>query len=491
MKGSQVFAVFAALSVGVVFGYFVGKGGMGRETSGSGSGGVGRPPSSGELSALGRDAGSRRAADDDDVDAPGEGGGAADELALRALRLLEEGDVEAALKEVFDAPGQMERMEALLRLVRDLDAGGIEAALAKVRGMPRGMDMFMSASLLMARYAEISPEKALAFASSSSGFERMMGTASVLRTWAAKDPRAAGAYLVGTVLEEGGDEWQLRRTAASVASEWSRQDPEAALAWAKGLPESVRGEALETVIERITTDDPQRAAAVALALPAEDRVDALRSIADQWSRTAPEEATAWANALEGDERAGALEEALQGWAYNDPDGATAFLANISDAEERDGLVPDVASRWARRGAESAADAARWLAEQEDGDGKVRATGEVVGTWMRSDPAAASTWLGEQPAGEAKDRGIVAMLEGRELREQPEIAVAWADTISDEKLRGDTVYSSTLRWLADDREAALDYISSSGSLSEVQKAELVEMTPEQLRQARARGGRRRF
>ena len=489
MKNSSLVFVAIALFVGAVFGYVIGKQGGAAQPTADRDSIAGGGANSG-LSGLGA---SDRTGDTSGSGA-GDDQGAGDELfgglSKRVLGLLEKGDVEAALKAVFDAPGQMERMDALLQLVRRLDAPGIEVALAKVRGMPRGMDMFMSASLLMARYADISPEKALGFVSGSSGFERMMGTSSILRSWAAKDPKAAGAYLVGTVLEEGGDDWQLRRTAASVASEWVRQDPQAALAWAKGLPDEVRGEALETVIERLATNDPSNAAAVAMGLAEKDRGEALKSIAEQWSRTDPQAATAWADGLDGEERSQALEEALQGWASNDPDGATAYLETITDAEEKDSLLPDVAGRWARRDADSAASAAEWLGEQDDGEGKVRATGEVINAWMDNDPAAASTWLGAQPAGAAKDRGIVAMLGERALREEPATAVAWADSISDVETRGQQVVTASQRWLVEDREAALDYLGSSASLSETQKSELIEMTPEQLKRANEQSSRRR-
>ena len=317
-----------------------------------------------------------------------------------------------------------------------------------------------------------------------------MGTSSILRSWAAKDPQAAGDHFVNKVLGSSGEQWQMERTARSVASEWVRQDPDAALAWSLALPEEVRGDALEGVIEHLAGDNPMKAAEVALTLPEDSQANALESVADQWARTDPAAATAWANSLEGEARDRALEEALQGWAYNDPGGATAYLEGISDAEEKDGLLPDVASRWARRDTESAAAAADWVTTQSDGAGKSRAMGEVVGTWLRSDPTAASTWLGTQPEGEAKDSGIVSLLGNREVREDPGTATAWAESISDPKLRGEQVYSTTKRWMASDREAAAGYIESNGVLSQEQKVELLNLTAEELKPAR-RGFRGRF
>jgi len=391
---------------------------------------------------------------------------------------MKAGRVEEALKEILNAPGQMERMDALLSLVKGLDAKGVEIALAEVRGMGRGMDQFMSTNLLMARYAEIDPEKALKFASEASGFERMMGTTSILRTWAAKDPRAAGEYLVGTVLDSGVDDWQMRRSAASVASEWVRQDPDGALKWAKGLPEEVRGDALNNVIQHFTTENPLQAAEIAMGLEGESQERALRSIADQWSRTHPEAALKWAATLEGNTKSEAMEEALENWAGQDPDAAVAFVGNLSSGEQ-ERFFPEVAERWARRDADSAQAAAEWVSDFPEGEGRERATGEVVSAWMRSDPTAASTWLGEQPAGGSKDRGIVSLLNDRQLREDPATAVVWADQISDDEQRNEQVQRSSRRWLASDREAATDYIESSQSLNAEQKSELINLTPEEL------------
>jgi hypothetical protein len=399
-------------------------------------------------------------------------------LVSRAIKLMKAGRVEEALKEILNAPGQMERMEALLSLVKGLDAKGVEIALAEVRGMGRGMDQFMSTNLLMARYAEIDPEKALKFASEASGFERMMGTTSILRTWAAKDPKAAGEYLVSTILDSGVDDWQMRRSAASVASEWVRQDPDAALKWAKGLPEEVRGDALNNVLQHFTAENPLKAAEIAMGLEGESQDRALRSIADQWSRTHPEAALKWAATLEGDTQMEAMEEVLENWAGQDPDAAVAYVGTLSDGgQER--FFPEVAERWARRDATSAQAAAEWVSDFPESEGRERATGEVMEAWMRSDPTAASTWLGEQPAGGSKDRGIVSLLNDRQLREAPETAVAWADQISNDDQRSEQVQRSSRRWLVSDREAAVDYIESSQSLNAEQKSELINLTPEQL------------
>jgi hypothetical protein len=72
-----------------------------------------------------------------------------------------------------------------------------------------------------------------------------------------------------------------------------------------------------------------------------------------------------------------------------------------------------------------------------------------------------------------------MLNDRQLREDPETAVAWAEQISDNGERSEQIQRSARRWLASDRGAAVDYIESSQALNADQKAELINLTPEQL------------
>lgn len=474
MKIASIIPSLIALLLGVAGGYLIGKqGDAGNAADRSDEIQSGRSELvSGSLTGTSTSSGANNKPSKSSITESG------NELVERAKKLIEAGDVSLALKEILNAPGQMERMEALLKLVKGLDSSEVELALAEVRGMGRGMDQYMSMNLLMGRYAEIDPEKALSFVAQSSGMERMMGTSSILRTWASSDPKAAADYLANNVLNSAGDEWQHRRTAGSVASEWARQDPDAALAWAKSLPEEVRGDALGNIIEQLTSEDPLKAAGVAMSFEGEERERSFRTIADQWSRNEPQEAVKWAESLNGEGRAGAMEEALENWVTKDTESTVAYLDKM-ETSERDEIMSEVVEHWARIDAASAADAANWVAQQPQGEGKVDATGEAVGAWMRADAEAASTWLGEQPAGDAKDRGIAALLRDRSVREDPQVAVLWADSISDEKMRGEQVSRSTRSWLANDRAAALEYLDTTESLSVEQKTGLINLTPEQL------------
>ena len=82
-----------------------------------------------------------------------------------------------------------------------------------------------------------------------------------------------------------------------------------------------------------------------------------------------------------------------------------------------------------------------------------------------------------------------MLRDRSVREDPEVAVAWADEISNQEMRSEQVERSARSWLANDRAAALEYLEQSNSLSAEQKTELINLSPEELNRGGDRDGRR--
>ena len=483
MKNASLITTIIALLVGAAGGYFIGNKGSQNDVSGNEikNGNVisGTGPGSSYKPSGSSSSKDNASTDSSVVSVDGN-------LAAEARRLFDSGDVSGALQKILNAPGQMGRMEALLGFVKTLDAEGVEAALPFVRGMGRGGDQFMSMGLLMGRYAEIDPERALTYVGKQGGMERGFGTSSILRTWAASDPRAAADYLTNNVLGSGGDDWMLRRTAGSLASEWAKQDSDAALAWATGLPDEVKGDAMNNIVEQLTSQDPLEAAKVAMGFEGEQRERSMRTIADQWSRNEPEDAVKWAEALTIEGKTQAIEEAVENWVRKDTDAAVAYMDNM-DQGERDDIMKEVVEQWGRKGAESQPAAADWVAAQPEGKGKVDATGEIVGQWMRSDAEAASTWLGEQPEGDAKDRGISALLRDRSVREDPELAVAWADSIANQEMRSEQVERSARSWLASDRAAALEYLEQSNSLSAEQKTELINLSPEELNRGRDREG----
>ena len=490
MKIASLLSTLIALFIGVAGGYLIGQRGVTDQDAGAKKSQSGETSSSGIGSLAGAAKSSSKSSKT--TNSPTEASGS--NLTAEAKKLMSSGDVTEAMKMILNSPGSISRMEALLDFVKELEPNEVELAIDEVGKMARGGDMFMSMGLLMSRYAEIDPEKALEFVGTRDRMTRGWGTSSILRTWASKDPKAAADHLTKQMDSEGTDDWSMRRTASNVAKEWAKQDTNAALAWAKGLPGEVKGDALGNIIEQITTEDPLRAAEVAMSFEGEQQERSFRTIADRWSANEPEKALKWAEGLTVEGRVGVMEEALENWVREDPESTVAYLDKM-EASERDSIMKEVVEQWARTGGDATVDAANWVASQADGEGKVDATGEVVGQWMRSDPEAASEWLGAQPVGDARDRGVAALLRDRSVREDPSTSVAWADTISDDKMRSEYVERSARSWLGSDRASALEYLETSESLSAEQKTKLIELPADQLQRGRGddfRGrGRRPF
>ena len=205
MKLASVLSTLIALLIGVAGGYFIGQKGDGDQDAGAKKDKAGETSSSGIGSLAGASKPSTKSSKN--TNSPSEGD--ENKLITEAKKLMRSGDVSEAMKMILNSPGSIGRMEALLDFVKELDSDEVELALAEIRGMARGGDMFMSMSLLMSRYAEIDPEKALGYVGKSSGMERGMGTSSILRTWASKDPKAAADYLAKNMLNGDGDDWKL------------------------------------------------------------------------------------------------------------------------------------------------------------------------------------------------------------------------------------------------------------------------------------------
>ena len=392
-----------------------------------------------------------------------------------------------SIKEIMKLPGQTARIEALLALAKTLDADGVEATLNEARQMERGMDQMISLNLLLSRYGEMDPQKALAFVGEVGGMMRGFGSGSILRSWAATDPQAASKYFSEQLDADGGEgDWMAQRSAASIAGEWAKQDPSAALEWAQTLPEGVRNESVEQVLSAMTASDPIAATEFVMGLDAGDeRTRYVRDIAEQWGRMDAQDALDWANTLSGEERTEAVGEVVESWARNSPAEAAAYVDQVA-ADERAGLLRDVADAWSWTDASAAAE---WVAGQPESEGRASAVGELVQNWMRQDAIAASTWLGQMSAGDSRDAGIVSLVSSREMRSDPDSATHWAAEITNAETRTQQVTQQATRWLREDRAAATEWIVSA-DLPQEQQDSLLSLTDEQL-QSSGRGGDFRF
>ncbi len=377
------------------------------------------------------------------------------------------------LGDIINSPGPMDRFQAIMAYIQKLPKEQLADELAEIRSQLRGgsfdAEKMFAMHLLLTRFGAEDFDGAIEYLGGLDIFSRGMGTMAVLTSAASMDPKRAIEYFEG----EGSMLLNMPRiggfAAGNVAKEWAKQDPEAAIEWAKGLPDSARGGALEQVVGGMAIEDPQKAASVAMDLePGRDRTGLLGDIAEKWAAENPTEAMTWANSLEGEERTRARREALGGWAETDPKAAAGFVDTLDTQVEKNAAVGVVGSRWARQNPSAAA---QWVGDQPESDGKANATGSVMRVWTAAEPEQASQWLADQPAGASRDRGIIGLADTIGPSD-PDSSMDWVASISNAETRTQQLNRRTKIWLGADSEGATNWINTSDRITDEERAGLL-------------------
>jgi hypothetical protein len=110
-----------------------------------------------------------------------------------------------------------------------------------------------------------------------------------------------------------------------------------------------------------------------------------------------------------------------------------------------------------------------LATQMPGDSQ--AIAGILKRWALQDPAALSEWLNSHPVASAA-RDLAAshlVLRGDSENRSPEVAAAWAETISEPALRREAMQAATRELASRDPGAARAYLAASTHLTAEEKA----------------------
>ena len=284
----------------------------------------------------------------------------------------------------------------------------------------------------------------------------------LLYAWAEKDGAAALDYLDGASL--GRDGYSLYYSALSA---WGSNDAAAAEAWAKQKHEGKDNNEnyyMLGVIDGLAKQDVTRAAELTEELGyGRARGEALAKVVDELFRQGEDAAKQWVESI-GDEderfRAGAAGRVAAEIAQEDPRAAGEWVMGLGIAE-KDRAIASVAYEWGRKSPEEAAD---WVSGIEDLDLRSRGMETVVETWTRQDAEAAGTWLGQMLPAPELDRPVrsyAMMVQERD----PGAAIAWANTITDDQLRGETVSRIGGEWLRRNPDEAKAFLQTQESIPE--------------------------
>lgn len=244
----------------------------------------------------------------------------------------------------------------------------------------------------------------------------------VMERWARSNPRQAAAALLrlpaGNILSS---------SAESVAREWVVSSPaehHQILNWAGSLPEgSARDGALKEIFSTLGAQDPAMASQLINLSSASNKTEVLEGLIQGWSRKSPAEAARYALSNPAmSENTSAIRDIIRTWSRSSPTEAAAFIQSSPE------------------------DMGPFLAEA------------LVDSWAATDLRSAAAWVKSQPVGPSRDAGISAILENIRSAD-PEKALEWAQSISDEEKRSDFSESILRSWHRDDPFGAKAWLAN--------------------------------
>jgi hypothetical protein len=114
--------------------------------------------------------------------------------------------------------------------------------------------------------------------------------------------------------------------------------------------------------------------------------------------------------------------------------------------------------------ESAAALIDGLPEGQEQENSVR---EVVSQWARNDPVGAGRYLRTLSAGKARDAAIQAYC-GAIVRDYPDTASQWAESIEDQKTRQRQIEFVARQWMGIDPAAARSWVTGTSLPEEIKQ-----------------------
>ncbi len=303
----------------------------------------------------------------------------------------------------------------------------IMEALARIAAMPWSAESEQLLQTTIAKWAATDPSAALEYALGiESRRVRAALVGSVLTSWAKTDFNGAYSWLMATRTSDP-DTFRLGLK------------PVFSAAAAKGLPEAMRmAMELGTGPDRITAFGavlgyasrsgtmPSMIAYLDTLPTVGERRSYASLLAQNWALYSPEEAAGWAQSLTDPQlKKAALSTAISMWAGDNPTAAAAWAMTLPDTELR----------------------SQQLAQ-------------ITQSWAKYDPVKAADWLlSMKPPSPTLDPSVQSLV-GTIMKSSPEIAVMWAGTISDPRIRTSTIMNVARQWMKNDPRKAEAYIATA-------------------------------
>lgn len=264
----------------------------------------------------------------------------------------------------------------------------------------------------------------------------------------------------------------------SILETWASNDPIAALAWANAnlanVPSRLRESQISAIFRGYAELNPAAAFNAAMQLDdssvqaANLKRRALSEVVETQIRNG--ELFMAKQTIEqlpdGDIKNDLMREMVGEWARFDPENAADYVLSLGDAAPTN-LKNALINEWAES---DPAAAAAWLSALPEGDPVIgRATAEIIREWARYDLSASAEWLNSLPASPELD-WAVASYTFRAAQEDPQSAISWAESISNERMRLRMTEQVAANWKQQDPESFQQYLDA-GDFSDEDKKRL--------------------
>lgn len=247
----------------------------------------------------------------------------------------------------------------------------------------------------------------------------------LMTRWAKESPEKALAWT------QQFDDWRKQWGAGTALSVWAEANPDAAIQWANNHPPEKK-------------EDGNYHMVAAIAGIAKHNLDRASELAQTMEQ--------------GNARGRAMDRILDGFfKERGEEAAKSAVMALDEGVYKNGILQRLAGRLADKDAKSAA---AWAATLPPGEARPRVVTEVIDEWAENNPNDAGNWLNGMPRTAEMDgpRERFAM---KVQEHDPEAAIAWASTITDERMRRNTSMRVVREWMNREPENARAWVSTSG------------------------------
>ena len=162
-------------------------------------------------------------------------------------------------------------------------------------------------------------------------------------------------------------------------------------------------------------------------------------------------------------------EAYSRWAALQPDQAAQAAIAVTDPTARSEALHGVIGGWAQV---DPAALTHFLTEQPAGGDRGSMIGQALQSWVGQDPEAAAAWINDREASPDYDEGVAAVASVNFVK--PDRALNWAETISNPRLRSETVAEVLHGWVLEDLPAAKRYFAATSNLLPEDRKRIAEI-----------------